>query len=93
MNDLLVPTNLSLESNQCAPLTDATATEVALLAIVQSLLHNTLSGDVIFLSMFAAHDLAIKHGCTQEQYQRVQTRILEEWQTQSGRNPLKGLFE
>ena len=92
MSSSLVSTNLSPDLSP-PPLTDATATEVALLAIVQSLLRNTLSGDVIYLSMFSAHDLAIKHGCTQEQYQRVQTQILEEWQVQSGRNPLKHMFE
>lgn len=72
---------------------DATPETVkALVAIITALLAETLSGDVIFLSMGAAEKMAIGSGVSPEEFHRVKGHILRFWQRKKAQHPLAGMF-
>ena len=71
----------------CSPQTTA-----ALLAILDGLLAEVLSEDKIFLAMMRAWRRAQAAGVPAEEFQRVQSIALRQWNAHFQQNPLKSLF-
>lgn len=70
-----------------------TDSEKVLAAVVLGLLSNTYSGDVIWMSLTSAADMAVKAGVKQSEAERLITLIHARWYAGRKRNPLHELFE
>lgn len=67
-------------------------TLISLSACVAALLSNTLSEDVIMLSMRRARNMATQTGVTNEEFDRVQGLMMRAWKQSFNQNPLSCLF-
>ena len=67
-------------------------TLISLCAIVNGLLANTLSSDIMYLSLMSACHEATRAGVSLEEYQRVQDTVVRQWEQKRRRNPLHSMF-
>lgn len=65
---------------------------MALTAMLVGLFRNTLSSDVLSLSMGYAERMAKEAGVSEAEWVRVKEIALRAWQRESSKNPLKGMF-
>lgn len=66
---------------------------LVLLALLEGLSFNVLSGDVWFLSMLAALDIAVKkYGVEEDVARDILTKALEVAQRKGKSNPMSGMF-
>jgi hypothetical protein len=72
---------------------EATPETVTILTgILLGLLSNTLSGDVIYLSMGAARAMCRESGVSDEEFERVGKVIMAKWAAMKSRNPMASMF-
>jgi hypothetical protein len=64
----------------------------AILAILTALLRETLSADVMALSMTQAESVALTGGVSQAEFDRVKKGIVEFWADRKSRHPLASMF-
>jgi hypothetical protein len=67
-------------------------TIIVLTAILHGLFYNTLSGDVMMLSMLSARETARKAGVPETEFNQIGKIVFEEWKRTRNRNPLSGMF-
>lgn len=63
-----------------------------LTAMLIGLLKNTLSGDVIALSMYSAKDMSKEAGVSEAEFKRVHEVIVKKWAELKSQNPLSTMF-
>lgn len=63
-----------------------------LVAMLHGLFYNTLSGDVMFLSLLQAKDTAMESGVSEAEFERVAGLVMKNWKLNRDRNPLSCLF-
>lgn len=66
---------------------------MALTAICVGLLSETMSGDVMFLSLMNASDIADQAGVSRAEYERVQQIVVDHWQRRRKLNPMHKLYD
>lgn len=67
-------------------------TVTVLVAILHALFRNTLSSDVMALSLMTAEDTAIKRGVPEAEFRRIASQVHREWLAERNKNPLVSMF-
>lgn len=63
-----------------------------LLAVIQGMFSEMLSGDAMALAFYRARKTARDNGVSDEEFNRVGRILVKEWQKKRGANPLSGMF-
>ena len=63
-----------------------------LTAMLIGLLRNTLSGDVVALSMYSAKHMSEEAGVSEDEFKRVSDVIVKKWAELKSQNPLSTMF-
>lgn len=67
-------------------------TLIALLAVIEGLLANTHSEDVLYLALSSAYHRAERNGVPAAEIEHVQEHVVKLWATRHARDPMSELF-